>query len=120
MKVTPRSTTMVALALFCLEFAEANATYIDGNILFEHCKDFGHGRGTSNWFSGACVGYVLGTKDAFDETTKPFCFPEGPISHTAEQLVETVRLYLRNHPETRNLSASSLVATALKEKFSCN
>ena len=40
MKVTPRSTTMVALASCCLEFAEANATYIDGNILFEHCKDF--------------------------------------------------------------------------------
>ena len=118
MKVTPRSTMMIALALFCLAVAEANATYIDGNILFEHCKDYE--RGKSNWFSGACVGYVLGAKDAFDETAKPFCVPEGPNPHIAEQMVETVKLYLRDHPETRNLSASSLVATALKEKFPCN
>ena len=76
MKVTPRSTMMVALALFCLAVAEANATYIDGNILFEHCKDYE--RGKSNWFSGACVGYVLGAKDAFDEPSR-FASPKAQI-----------------------------------------
>src|SRR5262245_55049865 len=118
MKGTTRSTTMVALAFFCLAVAEANATYIDGNILFEHCKDFELIK--TDWFSGACAGYVLGAEDAFDQTNKPFCVPEGPTGDIAEQLVETVTLYLRDHPETRHLSASSLVAAALKEKFPCN
>jgi len=118
MKETIRSTVMVALTSFCLAVGEANAAYIDGNILFEHCKDFESSK--SDWFSGACAGYVLGARDTFDETTKPFCVPEGPYGDIAGQSVETVKLYLRDHPETRHLSASSLVAAALKEKFPCN
>ena len=116
MKGTTRSAMVVALTLFCLALAEADATDIDGNILSEHRKDFELGK--SNWFSGACGGYVLGARDAFDETTKPFCVPKGP--NIAEQSVETVKRYLRDHPETRHLPASSLVAAALKEKFPCN
>jgi hypothetical protein len=109
---------VVALALFCLAVVDANASSIDGNVLFEHCKDYDLSK--SNWFGGACAGYVLGARDAFDETTKPFCVPEGPYGDIAEQSVETVKLYLRDHPETRHLSAPSLVAAALKEKFPCN
>ena len=77
MKGTTRSTMMVALTLFCLAVAEANATYIDGHILFEQCKDYEPGKW--KWFSGACVGYILGAGDVFDETTKPFCAPKTPI-----------------------------------------
>jgi Rap1a immunity proteins len=118
MKGTTRSTMMVALTLFCFAVAEANATYIDGDILFEQCKDYKPG--TWKWFSGACVGYVLGAGDAFDETTKPFCVTEGPNPDIVSEMVEIVKLYLRDHPETRHSSASSLVAAALKEKFPCN
>jgi hypothetical protein len=119
MKGTTRATIMVALAVFCLAAAGvANTTYIDGNILFEHCKDYEVGR-SDDWFSGACVGYVLGAEDAFDKTTKPFCVPEGPPAEITEQAVETVKLYLRDHPGTRHLPASSLIVAALKERFPC-
>jgi hypothetical protein len=118
MKGTTRSTMMVALTSFCLAVPGANATYIDGHILFEQCKDYEPGKW--KWFSGACVGYVLGAGDAFHETTKPFCVPEGPNPDSVLKMMEIVKLYLHDHPETRHLSASSLVAAALKEKFPCN
>ena len=118
MKGTTRSTIMVAFTLFCLAVAGANATYIDGHILFEQCKDYELCKW--RWFSGACGGYVLGAGDAFDETTQPFCVPEGPNPDSVLKMVEIVKLYLQDHPETRHLSASSLVAAALKEKFPCN
>jgi hypothetical protein len=59
---------VVTLTLFCLAVAEANATSLDGNVLFEHCKDYDLSK--SNWFGGACAGYVLGARDTFDQTTK--------------------------------------------------
>jgi hypothetical protein len=34
-----------------------------------------------------------------------------------KQAVNVVRIYLRDHPEKRNLGAANLVVTALKEKF---
>jgi len=36
------------------------------------------------------------------------------------QVIDVVKVYLRDHPETRQYSAPTLVMLALKEKFPCN
>jgi hypothetical protein len=43
-----------------------------------------------------------------------------PESVTQGQMVDIVKLWLRDHPHKRHLSAESLIVAALKEKFPCN
>ena len=57
--------------------------------------------------------------DAFD-TARVFCVPQGETDVKSGQLVEVVKLYLRDHPEKRHLPAADLVTAAIKEKFPCN
>jgi len=57
-------------------------------------------------------GYVIGVVDTRFEK----CNFDNVV---AAQLVDTVLLYLTNHPEMRQYTASSLVIFAIKEKFNC-
>jgi hypothetical protein len=61
----------------------------------------------------------MGIADSLAEVAgqRVFCLPEGvkPL-----QVADVVILWLRNHPENRHMSASSLAAAALKEKFPCD
>jgi hypothetical protein len=113
---------MVALALSYLVMGgAATAAFTDGNKLFQDCqggddpreRQQGDPGGLTEW--GMCLGYILGVQDALEGSS--FCVPNGV---TQGQLKDVVKLWLHDHPETRHLSASSLVAAALKEKFPCN
>jgi hypothetical protein len=87
---------------------------LSGNALLEICKTQ----------SGMCGGYVAGIADAMDDAQASngsvqgwrACFPNG-VSFTQE--MDLAKRYLKNHPETRHLSAATLVARALAEAFPC-
>jgi hypothetical protein len=72
------------------------------------------------WAAGSCRGYVSGVVDALLESTGGACVPYGQTGVTINQLVEVVKLYLKEHPEKRHLPASDLVIASMKDKFPCN
>jgi hypothetical protein len=110
-----RRAMLVAVALSSLVVQEADAAaYIDGNKLLEECENV-----QTEFWQGTCDGYVVGVQDALDGL-RLFCVPEGSSGVVAKQLVDVVKLYLRDHPESQHYSASSQVTEALKEKFPCN
>ena len=119
-----RRAMLVAVALLsCLAVGgEADAEgFFSGNELWDECRNPDK--------LVFCYGYIIGVTDAlgmeqivlkevFHYTEKPlFCFGTGV---RAEQAVDVVTAYLRDHPESRNLSPPTLVMDALKEKFPCN
>lgn len=84
---------------------------LSGNELFQSCEAR---EGTAD--NGVCVGYIKGVADTF-QIAHQFCPPKGAIG---EQLNDVVIKYLRDHPEKRHYSASSLVIVALQRAFPCN
>jgi hypothetical protein len=106
---------LVAVALSSIGVGGTDAAFFkDGNKLFDNCEVPLDASGNGLEFVGVCEGYILG---AFDARADAFCVPAGM---NVRQLVDVVRLYLREHPEKRYLLAADLVATAVNEKFPCN
>jgi hypothetical protein len=104
-----------ALAAVCLliapiQFAQAN--FITGNELYEF---FRKGRDSA-------LTYVAGVTDTIDaiKTEVPervdWCVPKNAALH---QYGDVVEKYLREHPQHRHFSASSLIMKALREAFPC-
>ena len=65
--------------------------------------------------------YILGAAETFQALHEAnqvtyYCVPSGVENGQVE---DVVKLYLRDHPETRQKSAPTLVMLALKEKFPC-
>jgi hypothetical protein len=110
----------ILVAVVLTSIWSEQATAIDGNKLFEHCEFFSTARLPPHPLDaskgGYCIGYIVGVHDALVSKGN-FCVPDGV---TGGQLGDVVKLYLRNHPEGRHLSADELVTAALKEKFPCN
>jgi hypothetical protein len=107
------------MILAALAFAQAIAivpspglVFADGNQLHEQCQ--------SN--SPFCVGYVMGVMDAHefavevDHVRRRVCVA---TSVNAQQLADVVALYLREHPESRQLTATSLAMVALEQAYPC-
>jgi hypothetical protein len=84
--------------------------------LFSDCEEGQAPASPADMFWGMCLGYILGAADALQSAHK-ICIPKGV---EAAQVLDVVKLYIRQHPEVRHYSASHLVVTALNEKFSCN
>jgi hypothetical protein len=47
-----------------------------------------------------------------------YCVPDDKIRNG--QMIDIVKLYLRDHPENRQFSAPTLIMLAFKGKFPCN
>lgn len=126
MKMMHREMTVVAVALSCLVVVGPTSAeikrpaFFDGTKLDEACGD-----GTA-FDAGLCYGYVFGAADLaesiqFAKGERMWCWPnELTVDQAKDQSIKAVKLYLRDHPEMRRLSAASLVAAALKEKFPCD
>src|SRR5262245_30999026 len=101
---TTRGAILVAVALSCIanEAKAAQSFFYQGNDLYEWCG----GRNKEY-----CVAYIMGTRDA-RLNDKTFCLP---IDILAEDIVENVWMYLRDHPEIREKNAATLVEMALKQ-----
>jgi len=116
-------TMFLAMALFGAMTGEARSNYYNGNDLWAWCEQWTAPKlvaGQNDFYqAGLCQGFIGGVVDAFVDSKTLFCVPQGERGVRAGQLVEIVKIYLRNHPETRHLLAVDLVANALIEKFPC-
>ncbi|MGH6864897.1 MAG: Rap1a/Tai family immunity protein [Methyloceanibacter sp.] len=81
--------------------------FVDGNKLYEFCQES----------PDYCTGYVAGVAAASERQGDAFCIASNVKS---DQLGDFVRLWLRDHRESRHKAGSLLVVEALKEKFPCN
>ena len=66
--------------------------------------------------------YMLGAGETFQvlqvaNQVRFYCVP--PKVENG-QVIDVVKLYLRDHPESRDYSSPTLIMLALKEKFPCN
>jgi Rap1a immunity proteins len=112
-----RRAILVAVALSVLIGAGAWDAML-GNDLHENCKAGPRSKGhdtMSAFKTGACVGYVMGVASSLEGSA--FCFPAGVEKG---QIVDVIKRWLEDHPELRHYAASSLITSALKERFPCN
>ena len=107
-----RYATAIAAILSCFFVGDAKAGFTSGNELWDclskNDPDF-------------CQGYVLGAAETYTalqlaNQVTYFCVPAGAEKG---QVLDVVKLFLRDHPETRQKSAPTLVMIALREKFPC-
>jgi Rap1a immunity proteins len=64
-----------------------------------------------------CYGYIIGVADVFDsQNASGVCMPKEAV---ARQVIDVVKKYLTEHPETRDYTAASEVQVALQEAFPC-
>jgi hypothetical protein len=89
----------------------ANAYFVDGNELLEHCSVAPSG---DEFDRTVCLTYIMGAFDAhmFQRTARndPRCVPQ---TLSGGQLRELVVEYLRANPENRAMDASALVWNAV-------
>lgn len=64
--------------------------------------------------AGTLRGLAIGVHDAFEGTV--ICSPKGA---TNGQIVDTVVMYVTNHPEKRTENASTLALKALMQAYPC-
>jgi Ssp1 endopeptidase immunity protein Rap1a len=69
--------------------------------------------------SGVALGYIQGVVNSME-----VLYSNQPLSCSADgvtvgQMVDVVKRYLHNHPETRHEPAVILIATAAREAFPC-
>lgn len=105
-----RHTHSIVLALAVvaspLVATPANAGFTDGNELHSHCGD------KSGYLQGYCDGYIGGVADSIEQ--EQLCLPD---TVKFGQLRDVVLIFLRDHPQDRHFSASSLVIAAIKQAF---
>lgn len=107
---------IAALSLAALA-SPADAQQIEiqnGNGLYEVCGgDAGMEHGT--YKAGLCQGYISGVADELNGAGI-ICYPQ---NSTFGQLFDIAYMGLRNHPEERHRSSSSLVSRYLRVAFAC-
>jgi hypothetical protein len=105
---------LIALMLAPLARADAITIYESGNRLLDICQ------GAESVQIVDCAGYIKGVADQLESARsmgeKAGCIPPG-IS--VGRLLEISVTYLRAHPEKREESGASLVATALTDEWKC-
>lgn len=129
LKYAPHALLLIALAACsppAAEKAEARkpqstASFFNGAELHARLADWK--RNPSKDILSAAVGYgfVIGVADAIHGHREPrtgFCYSR-PDKVTTTELVEAVYVYVQQHPQSAELSAWSIVAAALNEKYPC-
>jgi Rap1a immunity proteins len=109
----------LVLVLSMTGTAHAKWDVWDGNKLQEMCQDFsphGHSDVDDVFKTGGCVGYVMGVASALEGQS--FCLSKTSVQ--TSQLIDVMKLWLDQHPELRQYSASTLIVKAFSEKFPCN
>jgi len=80
----------------------------DGNTLYAKCNE------NQRIY---CMGYVTGVADLLQgQNTNGVCLPQGVV---VGQLVDVVKKFLKEHPETRHFTATSEIQVALEGAFPC-
>jgi hypothetical protein len=68
-----------------------------------------------------CTSYIVRAGETFQalqvaKQIRYYCVPDKVGNG---QMIDVVKLYLRDHPENRQYSAPTLIMLAFKEKFPC-
>src|SRR5208283_2095348 len=99
--------------------AQSIEQFISGNDLYGACSNPAQG------FQNSCTGYIVGATDAFIQAGIISPSPNGNskicigTNIAIEQVVDVTKIYLEQHPATRQYSAASEVEVALGSSFPC-
>lgn len=97
----------------------ATAGFKSANDLWDHCTARERDRHYQQ-DNAMCMGYIVGIADVLDDGDNVdglrACLPRGA---TIGQVVDTAMYYIRDNPQDRHYSASSVVAAALAAAFPC-
>ena len=116
-----RRLILAAVCTGVLATSAVEAGYWDGNDLHVNCN-----QEADTVDAGICYGYIVGFADAlFDfQQTKVFierfqsvCLPIERIP--PNQLIDVVKKYLTDHPESRHQPGTWIVFEALRQTFPC-
>jgi Rap1a immunity proteins len=69
--------------------------------------------------SGVALGYIQGVVNSMEVLYPNQSLSCSPDGMTVGQMVDVVKRYLHNHPQTRHEPAVILIATAAREAFPC-
>jgi hypothetical protein len=87
------------------------ATFYDGNQLYRLCTS------SNNGDANFCSGYVAASADFLQNQNANYvCLPPNVV---VGQLMDVVKKYLTDHPETRQYIAISEIEVALEKAFPC-
>lgn len=111
---------MILLAVMAIsppQIIPGGGSSMNGNKLLAYCE---HQMGSPEWT--LCMGYIQGSTDQIKTMRR--VFGDSPISCvpasvTIGQMMDVGVEYLRAHPETRHLDASSLMLDAATKAFPC-
>ena len=116
-RIIAKAVMAVAVASLSAMPVEASA-HASGTHLYAWCLS------ASRAEKRLCTGYILGIADAMEESTKigefAACIPPAVRIRSPERLYHVAQQFLASHPEKRQLSAASLVASAFAEAFPCH
>ena len=102
------------VGLLAMAAAMGTGGYFEtGNTLYTKCTDPSWGLACTAFIEGVTDGMTLAVATGDKQLV---CAPD---TITAGQAKDVVTMYLRDHPATRNLNASLLVAIAEKEAWPC-
>jgi hypothetical protein len=115
----PMKWCVVAALLVQVMSGGAKADFTSGNDLWDACQAEEAKDPVRATF---CISYIVGAGETFQvlQVVKAVSFYCIPDKVKNGQAIDVVKLYLRDHPETRQYSAPTLIMLALKEKFPCN
>jgi hypothetical protein len=112
-----RRAILVAVGLSCLTVGGAKADFVSGNELWNACQE------TDPVKSIFCISYILGAAETFrvlqlTETIQPLHYVPPKVENG--QVIDVVKVFLRDHPEKRQYSSPTLIMLALRGKFPCD
>jgi hypothetical protein len=112
---------IVAVSLLCSSLSALAGSFYSGNDLYRGLEDYRRKNTQDIVHASSMTGYLTAVADVMDgridgATGYKFCIPVGV---TRGQLIDVVLHYLERTPESRHLSAWSLVEDAYAQTFPC-
>ena len=99
----------------------SSPSFFNGSELHARLADWKRNPSKDVVAAGVGYGFVIGVADAIHGYKEPrtgFCYSR-PDKVTTTELVEVVYTYIRERPQSANLSAWSIVAAALANAYPC-
>ena len=115
-RIIAKTVTAVAVASLSAIPVEVSA-HASGTNLYAWCLSAARAE------KRLCNGYILGIADAMEESKRigefAACIPPAVRTRNPGRLYHVAQQFLASHPEKRQRSAASLVASAFAEAFPC-
>jgi Rap1a immunity proteins len=117
---TLAAATLLTVLALLLPAGPARAVFMNGNELYHDCSEENSDKPQGQQMYMLCLGYISGIADGIETAEignrHLVC---APGEATVGQLVDIVKKYLHDHPETRHRAAGVLVFLALVQAFPC-